>query len=91
MLTDVLSFILLFVLSPRFIMSVRELYEHDSRRGGQRGSGLGIDSGFGLSGQLRSYGATGMPSIMFAEAEGSVTPPEGAAGIPMVGIRATEC
>ena len=82
-------------------MSVRELYEHDSRRGGQLGSALGIDSGFGLPGQLQSHGALGMPSIMFAEVEGSATPPEQAegsammpeqaAGIPMVGIRTTEC
>ena len=52
----------MFTLSPRFILSIRELYAHDVE--GRRGEG--IDTGFGLSASSRS--AVGMV-LMFADVE----------------------
>lgn len=42
---DMLSYILLFTLSPRFIISVREMYTRDTQRFWDGTSG--IDTGFG--------------------------------------------
>ncbi|KAN0094808.1 hypothetical protein V8E55_003095 [Tylopilus felleus] len=83
-LTDVLSYILLFILCPRFIMSVRELYNRDTQYGWRRGSG--IDSGFGFGGG----GNAAMGSIRFVDGEVSITE-ERATDVPMVNIRTTEC
>lgn len=49
MTVSMLSNVLLFTLSPRFIISVRELYVRDTQRQWQWNSG--IDTGFGVSGQ----------------------------------------
>ena len=57
-----LEFVPIYTLTPRFIMSVRELYAHDLRG---RCVG-GIDTGFGLSLSGRDIGAT---AIMFADVE----------------------
>jgi hypothetical protein len=55
------QYVPMFALTPRFIMSIRELHAHDVQ--GRRGSG--IDTGFGLSSS--SAGTGGIP-IMFADA-----------------------
>ena len=62
MVFTVVQYVPIFTLTPRFIMSLRELYARDvqGRRGG------GIDTGFGLSSS--SYGAGGM-AIVFADLE----------------------
>lgn len=57
---DMLSYVSLFTLCPRFILSVRELYILDSRRYWSGESG--IDTGFGFEGQSPS-------SVMFEDAE----------------------
>ena len=58
----VLEYVPLFTLTPRFIISIRELYARDvqDRRGG------GINTGFGLSLSSRSIGGT---EIVFADVE----------------------
>lgn len=61
MVMEMLSSIALFTLSPRFILSVRELYIRDAQR--QRQTNSGVDTGFGLSGLSRSI-------ISFANREG---------------------
>ncbi|KAF8549538.1 hypothetical protein OG21DRAFT_1500343 [Imleria badia] len=58
----ILEYVPLFTLSPRFIMSIRELYARDVRGG----RGGGIDTGFGLS--LSSCNAAGT-TIVFADVE----------------------
>ena len=50
------------VLTPRFIMSIRELYAHDV----QGRCGEGIDTGFGLSVSIQDAGGAAM---MFADVE----------------------
>ena len=60
-LLGILEYVLVFTLSPRFILSIRELYAHDVQ--GRRGEG--IDTGFGLS---TGCGA-GRSAIMFADVE----------------------
>ena len=54
----------MYTLTPRFIMSIRELYARDvhGRQGG------GIDTGFGLSSVGRSAGGV---AIVFADVEQS--------------------
>ena len=47
---------------PRFIISVRELYDRDPRRRWQ-----GIDSGFGVSSQLTASETEAVSAIAFAE------------------------
>jgi len=61
----ILAFVPTFVLTPRFIISIRELYAHDSR--GRRGEG----TGFGLS-TLSGRGSPGT-AIVFAEVEQNET------------------
>ena len=51
-----------FTLTPRFILSIREMYAHDVQ--GRHGSG--IDTGFGLSSSGRDAGGT---AIVFADVE----------------------
>ena len=45
MLLSILQVVPLFTLTPRFIISIRELYARDA----QCGRGEGIDTGFGLT------------------------------------------
>ena len=63
-----LSFIFTTTTFPRFIIGVRELYDHDTRRGQ-----LGIDSGFGVLSQLVDNAVASV--IAFAE----VSPGQGQA------------
>lgn len=56
------EFVPMYTLTPRFIMSVRELYARDVRGG----HGEGVDTGFGLSSSGRGAGGTG---IVFADVE----------------------
>ena len=60
-LLGILEYVLVFTLSPRFILSIRELYARDVQ--GRRGEG--IDTGFGLS---TGRGA-GRSAIMFVDVE----------------------
>ena len=62
MVLTVMRYVPIFTLTPRFIMSLRELYARDvqGRRGG------GIDTGFGLSSS--SCGA-GRMAVMIADLE----------------------
>lgn len=71
----VLEYVPLFTLTPRFIISIRELYARDvqGRRGG------GIDTGFGLSLSSRSVGGT---EIVFAGVEQN----EGCGGVEEVSM-----
>lgn len=62
------SCLLLCSVVPRFVISVRELYDHDPRRQRQ-----GIDSGFGVSSQPTTSENAAMSAIVFAE----VSPEEG--------------
>ena len=57
----ILEYVPVFTLSPRFIMSIRELYARDVQ--GRRGEG--IDTGFGLS----SDRGAGRSAIVFADVE----------------------
>ncbi|KAG9316039.1 hypothetical protein JVU11DRAFT_3702 [Chiua virens] len=57
----------LYTLSPRFIISIRELHAHDLQ--GRRGSG--IDTGFGLS-ALSTHGAVGEPMLLAVGVEGEI-------------------
>jgi hypothetical protein len=61
-LSAIVEFVPIYTLTPRFIMSVRELYARDV----QGGRGVGIDTGFGLSSSGRGTGGTG---IVFADVE----------------------
>ena len=55
-----LTFTTLCPIMPRFIISVRELYDHDLR-------GQGIDTGFGTSSQPVSRGNAAVSAIQFAD------------------------
>ena len=57
----ILEYVPMFTLSPRFILSIRELYARDVQ--GRRGEG--IDTGFGLS----SVRGAGNSAIVFADVE----------------------
>ena len=57
----ILEYVPVFTLSPRFIMSIRELYTHDVQ--GRRGEG--IDTGFGLSSDC----GAGRSTIVFVDVE----------------------
>ncbi|KAG9311906.1 hypothetical protein JVU11DRAFT_8167 [Chiua virens] len=55
----VLQEVPVFILAPRFIISIREMYAHDARRG------TGIDNGFGLSASS-SFGGVSREPVVFA-------------------------
>ena len=61
-LSVIAEFVPIYTLTPRFILSVRELYARDV----QSGRGEGIDTGFGLPSTGRGAGGTG---IVFADVE----------------------
>ncbi|KAF8553927.1 hypothetical protein OG21DRAFT_1509575 [Imleria badia] len=61
-LLGILEWVPVYTLTPRFIMSIRELYARDVR--GRRGEG--IDTGFGFSSSGRGAGGT---AIVFADVE----------------------
>ena len=75
LILSVLEFVPLITLTPRFILSIREMYVRDVR--GRRGSG--IDTGFGLSSSGRDAGGT---AIVFADVEQNERS-EGIEEIPM--------
>ena len=58
------EFVPMYTLTPRFVMSIRELYARDAQKGVHCGGG--IDTGFGLSSP--SCGACGT-RILFADVE----------------------
>lgn len=58
-LSYILQFVPMFTLIPRFIMSIREMYAREVH-----GSGVGMDTGFGLSTSGRDASGT---AIMFAD------------------------
>ena len=60
----ILNYVPIFALTPRFILSIRELYARDIE--GRRGEG--IDSGFGLSLSSQGSQVNGI-SIVFADVE----------------------
>jgi hypothetical protein len=62
MVMSTLTFISVFVLSPRFMISVRELYSHSLLR--VSGRHEGIDAGFGMS---KSPRVTYASSVGFAD------------------------
>ena len=62
LLLPILQYVPMYTLTPRLILSVRELYAHDVR--GRRDGG--IDSGFGVS--LSGRGAS-VTEIVFADVE----------------------
>ena len=55
----ILGYVSLYTLSPRFVLSIRELYAHDARRGNE------VDTGFGLSSRCDA----GVSTIAFADVE----------------------
>ena len=75
-LLAILGYVPMYTLTPRFILSIRELYKHDVQ-GGPRD---GIDTGFGLS--SAGYGAGDGTAIVFAGAAQSGEP-EDLEEIPM--------
>ena len=72
---NVLETVPLYTLTPRFILSIREMYARDVQ--GRRGSG--IDTGFGLSSPGCDAGGT---AIVFADVEQNERS-EGVEEIPM--------
>ncbi|KAF8452747.1 hypothetical protein L210DRAFT_3755748 [Boletus edulis BED1] len=68
MMMDLVSYILLFTLCPRFIMSVRELYASDTRLKWERESG--VDTGFGFTAHSSVMDVV---SIRFADTEVGTT------------------
>ncbi|KAF8547043.1 hypothetical protein OG21DRAFT_1573935 [Imleria badia] len=62
-LSGILQYVPMYVLTPRFILSIRELYARDVQ--GRRGEG--IDTGFGLLSSGRGAGT----AIVFADIEGN--------------------
>lgn len=62
---SIMEYVVMFTLTPRFILNLRELYARNVQ--GRRASAGGIDTGFGLS--TVSSGA-GESAVMFADAEG---------------------
>ena len=58
------EFVPMYTLTPRFVMSIRELYARDAQKGVHCGGG--IDTGFGLSSP--SCGTCGT-RILFADVE----------------------
>ncbi|KAF8126828.1 hypothetical protein EV363DRAFT_567004 [Boletus edulis] len=86
MMMDLVSYILLFTLCPRFIMSVRELYASDTRPKWQRESG--VDTGFGFTAHSS---VMDVMSIRFADTEVGTTVLESSASeIQMAELR-MEC
>ncbi|KAN0075457.1 hypothetical protein V8E55_011480 [Tylopilus felleus] len=59
------SYVTLFPMMPRFIISIRELYDHD-----HRGRLQGIDTGFGVSSQPVDSENTAVSTIAFADVAG---------------------
>ena len=62
LILSVLSFITIAPMSPRFIISIRELYDRDLR-----GRWNGIDSGFGVSSQAVANEDAVVSAIAFAD------------------------
>ena len=69
---NALVMILLFSMMPRFIISIRELYDRDLRRRWQ-----GIDTGFGVlsqptAGENPTMSAIGFADVTLGEPEGEI-------------------
>ena len=71
---DLFSYIALFPMMPRFIISVREMYDHGI--GGRR-RWQGVDTGFGASSQPNGSQSATMSAIGFADALGQDRVAEG--------------
>jgi len=76
-----------YTLTPRFILSIRELYAHSIQSGHSQGNRM--DSGFGLSGRSASGANTGMTTMVFEDSIAKIGLEE-VEEVPLMGITTME-